>query len=147
MTVRVSTDLSNSMLSQYGFSAMMEFGAIYIYSGTQPDSASLAPTGDLLGIITTDGNVFTPGELDAGLQVELGESGGLINAGSWVLRGSADGEAGWWRWKWNALDDDSVSLYYPRMDGAVGESLVLAVTTIQPTTNIEIDSFYLNFLE
>lgn len=147
MTLRVSAGLSRAMLSEYGFGAMMQLGAIYVYSGEQPDSASAAPTGTLLGMVTNDGDIFTPGGTDGGLRVELGESGGLVNSGTWVLRGSADGDAGWWRWKWNAVDDDTFSLYYPRMDGAIGESLILSTPTIQTTTNTEIENFYLNFLE
>lgn len=147
MTIRVSAGLGRSMLSDYGFTAMMNYGVIHIYSGEQPLSASNAPIGTHLGIISTDGDVFTPGDVSAGLLLELAESGGLLNASTWVLKGVADGTAGWWRFKWNSVDDDSNSLYYPRMDGTVGDSLILASTNIQTSTNVEIDSFYLNYLE
>ena len=80
-------------------------------------------------------------------QLQLSEEGSLTFAGIWVLKGVATGDAGWWRWKWNTTDDDSDSVYYPRMDGAVGESLVLTNPTITAATNVVIDDFNVNIME
>lgn len=126
---------------------MMDYGVIDIYSGAQPASASSAPTGTLLARITTDGDVFNPGSAAGGLRVALSDTGGLVNASTWILKGVASGTAGWWRWKWNAADDNTNSLYYPRLDGVVGESLILQSSNITNLTVTEIDQFYLNFLE
>ena len=147
MTIRVSSGLSRSMLSTYGLTSMMDYGVIDIYSGAQPASASNAPTGTRLAQITNDGDVFIPTTAQGGLRIVLGDAGGLIKSGTWRMKGIADGTAGWWRWKWNEPDDDSNSLYYPRLDGAVGESLILQTTSITTLTNVVIDEFYLNFLE
>lgn len=147
MTVRVSSGLRAAMLSDYGLKAMMNYGVIEVYSGTQPVSASLIPTGTLLAYITNNGDSFVPNTTTGGLQVDLDAGGGLGHVGEWRMKGVATGEAGWWRWKWNAPDDDSDSAYYPRMDGAVGESLILQVTSITPTTNVVINDFNVNILE
>jgi len=126
---------------------MMDYGVIEVYSGTQPDSASFAPEGTLLAKITNDGDSFTPGGETGALRIAQAEGGGLTKAGTWRIVGITTGVAGWWRWKWNQADDDTNSLYYPRMDGAVGESFTLADTSITALTNVEITGFYVNILE
>lgn len=147
MTIRVSNGLRAALLGPYGLSAMMDGGVIEVYSGIQPDSASLTPTGDLLAKITTDGDTFTPGSLTGALRVEQADGGGLTKSGTWRMIGITNGIAGWWRWKWNSPDDDSNSLYYPRMDGAVGESLTLDNVSITAATDVEITGFQVNILE
>lgn len=147
MTIRVSTGLRASLLSDYGLTAMMNYGVIEIYSGTQPDTASLAPTGTLLARITQNGTAFIASTTTGGLQLELAVTGGLTFTGVWRLKGVATGTAGWWRWKWNAPDDDSDSSYYPRMDGTLGESLILEDPSITPITDVVINDFNVNFME
>lgn len=146
MPVRLSTGLQASVLSEFGLTAMMSYGTIEVYTGEQPLTASSAPTGTYLGAITEDGLTFTPGSLTGGLRVEFSAAGGgLQKVGTWRFRGVTNGAPGWWRWKWNAADDDSTSLFLPRMDGAVGESLVLGVSQVDATTNIEIADFLVAF--
>lgn len=147
MTIRVSSGLRASLLSDFGLQAMMDYGFISIYSGTQPATASSEATGTLLGRITQNGDAFVPNTTTGGLQTELSPQGGLVKTGTWVLTGVATGTAGWWRWQWNAPDDGSYSPFYPRMDGAVGESLILADTTITPATLVTITDFYVNIME
>lgn len=147
MTVRVSTGLRASLLSDYGLTAMMNYGIIEIYSGNQPETASLAPTGTLLGTITQNGDAFIPSSTTGGLQLALAAEGGLTFTGVWRLIGVTTGDAGWWRWKWNTPDDDSNSLYFPRMDGAVGESLILANEAITAATDVAISEFNVNIME
>ena len=147
MSIRVSTGLRAALLSDYGLSAMMNYGVIEIYTGEQPWNASFAPTGTLIGRVTNNGDPFAVGTTQGGLQLELAETGGLTKVGDWRLTGIATGDAGWWRWKWNSSDDDSDSQYYPRMDGEVGESLVLANNTITPATDVAIDEFLVNIME
>lgn len=147
MAIRLSNGLKAALYGQYGFQAMMNYGLICVYSGTQPDSANAAPTGTLLARITNNGDTHVPGTATGGLQITQDASGRLNKAGTWTLDGIDTGTAGWWRWKWNAPDDDSLSLYYPRVDGAVGEGLVLANTSITPATDEELSSFILRFLE
>lgn len=147
MTIRVSSGLRAALLGDYGLTAMMDYGVIEIYTGPQPASASLAPTGTLIGRITNNGDGFVTGTTTGALRVALGVSGSLTKTGVWRLKGVATGDAGWWRWKWNSPDDGSNSQYYPRMDGAVGESLTLANNTITAATNVVIDDFTVNIME
>lgn len=146
MTVRVSTGLGLSMLGNFGLRAMMNYGYIAVHSGVQPDSPDQVPTGTRLGRITTNGDPFVVGSLTGGaLQVSQGEFGVLAREGVWTLRGEDTGTAGWWRWHWNAFDDDTQSFYYPRMDGAVGESLFLEDSDITAATSLDIESFNVQF--
>lgn len=147
MTIRISSGLRAALLSDYGLSAMMAYGAIDVYSGTQPESASQAPTGVLLGTVTQDGLPFQPNTTIGGLQIGLSEGGGLGLVGVWRLKGVAAGTAGWWRWRWNSPDDNQDSFYYPRVDGSYGESLLLASSAITPATDVVISEFYVNFME
>jgi hypothetical protein len=144
--VRLSTGLGLSMLGHYGLMAMMNYGYIAVYEGPQPSSPNLPPTGTLLGKITTDALAFVIGSSGNGaLELEQDETGLLQQGSTWILRGSDTGVAGWWRWHWNAFDDNVESFYYPRMDGIVGESLVLADTSITPATSVAIDNFAVQF--
>ncbi len=147
MAIKLSAGLQASVLSEFGLGAMMNYGVIEVYTGDQPLSASDAPTGLLLARVTTDGLDFTAGSLTGGLQVVYDAvAGGLVKVGTWRLRGVATGAPGWWRWKWNAEDDDSFSVFLPRLDGVVGESLVLgALNQITPSTNEEIEDFLVAF--
>lgn len=147
MAIRLSNGLKSALYGQFGIQAMMQYGLIEVYSGSQPVTASEAPTGTLLGTITNNGDTHVSGSTQGGLRIDQNTSGQLIANGTWRLTGVDTGTAGWWRWKWNAFDDDSVSLYYPRMDGEVGNGLVLASTSITPSTDVEIGSFVLRFLE
>lgn len=147
MTIRISPGLRAALLSEYGLKAMMDLGTINVYTGPQPATAALAPTGVLVARVTTEGLTFTPGAAAGGLALALSPAGGLTGAGEWRLRGVTTGSAGWWRWVWNAVDPGSPSLYYPRVDGAVGESLLLPQAAITADTNIVVDSFLVNFVE
>lgn len=147
MSIRISSGLRAALLSDYGLAAMMNYGTIRVFSGDQPTTASLQPTGTLLATITTEGVEFIPGTLFGALEVALSEEGALEKVGVWTMLGLATGTAGWWRWTWNAEDDDTDSLYYPRMDGLVGESLLLASVAITPATDVNINQFTVNIME
>ena len=147
MTIRFSSGLREAVLTDYGLGAMMNYGTIEVYSGPQPASASLAPTGTLLARITLDGDAFVPGTTAGALTLALSAEGALVKDGEWRMKGVAAGTAGWWRWKGNAYDDDSDSLFYPRMDGAEGESLQLVVKEITASTDVVITNFEVNILE
>jgi len=144
--VRLSTGLALSMLGNYGLKAMMNYGVINVYSGTQPLSPDMPATGTLLGQVTTNGDPFVVASTTGGaLKLSQGQTGVLEKDGVWMLNGSGTGTAGWWRWSWNAYDSGNQSFYYPRLDGLVGESLVLTTTAITPATLVEIDSFNVQF--
>jgi hypothetical protein len=144
--VKLSTGLAVSMLGNYGLTAMMNYGFINVYTGVQPLSPDMPPEGTLLARVTTDGDAFIVGSTAGGsLQLQQDAAGILTPFGDWILTGLADGEAGWWRWQWNQFDDQTQSFYYPRMDGTVGESLLLVDTAITTATVTEIDAFIVQF--
>lgn len=147
MAIRLSQGLKSALYGDFGITAMMQYGLIEVYSGTQPLTANEAPTGILLGTITNNGDTHVPGTATGGLRLDFDVNSRLVASGTWTLTGVASGTAGWWRWKWNAPDDDSLSLYYPRMDGDVGTALVLANTAITGATDEPISSFILQFTE
>lgn len=141
--IKISTGLAAAILGNYGLSMMMNHGIIDVYSGDQPEFAHLAPTGVHLGRVTINGDVFVPGSELNGLTLDNQTLGVLRDTGDWKLRGMAEGQAGWWRWKWMLDDPNVTDPYYPRIDGDVGTTLVLASRDITPGTLIAIDSFYL----
>tara|TARA_R110002049_G_scaffold239404_9_gene412595 strand:+ start:1601 stop:2044 length:444 start_codon:yes stop_codon:yes gene_type:complete len=147
MTIRFSAGLRTAVLSDYGIGAMMNYGTIEVYSGEQPASASLAPSGTLLARITNDGDTFQPGTTVGALQLEMSADGSLVKSGVWRMKGVAAGTASWWRWKWNSVDAGGDSFSIPRMDGAEGESLQLAVKEITEATDVVITNFEVNILE
>ena len=146
MTVRLSTGLAASMLGDFGLKAMMNYGKVDIYTGEQPASPDLPATGTLVAEVLTGGNAFIVGSTTGGaLEVAQSTTGVLSLVGAWMLTGQADGTAGWWRWRWNSFDDGTQSFYYPRVDGAVGESLALTNPAITVSTSEAIESFNVQF--
>lgn len=139
--IRLSTGLRNALMGASGLRAMMNRGVIDVYSGAPPALADMAPTGTHLARITQDGLTFIPGSTPGGLVLKKGLAGQLINDGSWVMTGLNTGAAGWWRWKWNGDDPGTFSLFYPRVDGLVNETLVLLDTAVSPGSTTTIDSF------
>jgi|TARA_B110000908_G_scaffold15787_1_gene17931 hypothetical protein len=145
MPVKLSLGLENSLLGEFGLSSMMNYGVIEIYSGDQPEQADFSPTGTLLARITQNGVPFEVGTNRGGCQLQLMGTGGLGFVPGWRLKGITNGIAGYWRWKWNAPDDDSDTLFFPRIDGLVGESLVLRSNNITPESDILISDFLIVF--
>lgn len=127
MAERLSTGLVNALLDVGDLKTIMANGIIRFYAGTQPATADLAETGDLLLEITLSGGAFTPGVATNGLN--LGDAaGGVISkatAETWKGTGkTAAGTgtaAGWFRW----FDNDVVtgaSSTAIRMDGLCGST-------------------------
>lgn len=144
--IRLSSGLRGAMLYDSGLRAMMYWGTIHIYTGEQPPSADLAPTGTLVGRITQDGLGFTPGGVPGGLITESRTLTSIQHLGNWVVKGAATGRPGWWRFKWNGLDDNEDSLFVPRIDGTVGESLFNLPEQLNAATEIENVEFNFYFL-
>lgn len=59
MAIRRSTALVNGLAQGYGVRELLRDGRIYLYTGTQPTTADLVPTGTLLGTFTLSGGVYT----------------------------------------------------------------------------------------
>lgn len=144
MAIRLSSGLRTSMVLDYGLERMMRFGHIRIYTGPQPQSADNPPLGTYIARVSADGLTPVTGQQTGGLRLQQGGiAGSLDMLGDWTLVGIASGTAGWWRFVWNSPDDHSESQEYPRIDGLVGESLLLDETSITPSTNITVNEFFL----
>jgi len=116
--LQVSLGLRNLFLDQA--KTAFALGAIYVYTGAQPDNAELPPTGDLVAVISNNGGVYNPATGANGLRVVNTGFGYLAPDPSqvWVLRGVAAGTAGWARFI-AKLDDASYSTTQARIDCGV----------------------------
>lgn len=150
MAVRVSTGFAAAILGPTSFASIFNNGVIKVYSGAQPASADLAPTGTLLGAITLDGGPWVAGSPTNGLQFDLGGRYAVKPLSDvWILEGSNTGVAGWFRLLPNALDDEVTNITAPRIDGAIGLAggsgdyqIYLGSTNITPTTSTTLASWY-----
>lgn len=147
--LHLSTGLRANLAAGYGIGPMLHGGVIHVYRGTPPASADAAVTpSELLGTITTDGNLFIPvyDSLGAGLAVQFAPPASLINVGTWILRAEQSGLATWFRWRWRYDDPLTASTYYPRLDGTIGtdfDLLTLPTQSLQLGYAYPIDSFLL----
>lgn len=144
MTIRLSTGTRNALCSTAGFSSIFANGIIEVRTGTQPASADAAATGTLLGTVTLNSGAFTPGTATNGLTFAAAENGAVSKSGVWSFNGIADGTAGWFRLKGNALDNDALSTTLPRLDGSIavsGADMNLSNLTISVAAPNTIDSF------
>lgn len=144
--LRQSTGMRNAMVGTGGgFATVFANGIIEIYSGPQPLTADSATTGTLLGTVTTNGGAFTPGTATNGLGWAAAASGTVNKAASvWSFAGVANGTAGWFRLKGNALDNNGASTTLPRMDGSIANSggdLNLSNTAVTIDSPNTIDTF------
>jgi hypothetical protein len=144
MTVRLSTALRTALAGTTGFASTFANGVIEIRTGTQPATADAAVTGTLLGTVTLASGAFTPGVATNGLTFATAASGAVSKSGVWSFNGVADGTAGWFRLKGNAVDAGALSTTLPRLDGSVAVSGAdlnlsnIAIVTSAPNT---IDTF------
>lgn len=128
----LSNGLKNAMLA--AMPPLFAGGAIMIYTGAQPASPHLAPTGTLLGYVTDGGGAYTVGSATNGLHIALSTGGFWIPEPTedWAIRGVATGVAGWARFI--GLDDTlGVSSALARIDMKVnddGTGFLLNNTTI-----------------
>ena len=142
--LRLSAALRTNLAGTTGFAATFANGIIEVRSGTQPVSADAAATGTLLGTVTLASGAFTPGSATNGLTFATAADGAVSKSGVWSMNGAANGTAGWFRLKGNALDNDLLSTTLPRLDGSVAVSGAdmnlsnISITIGAPTT---IDSF------
>jgi hypothetical protein len=144
MTIRLSTGLRNALAGTTGFAAAMANGVIEIYSGSQPATADSAVTGTLLGTVTLNSGAFTPGSPTNGLTFAAAAGGAVSKSGVWSFNGSANGTAGWFRFKGNAVDAGGISTTALRLDGSVavsGSDLSLTNITVATGAPNTIDVF------
>lgn len=85
-------------------------GALYLYSGSQPAEANLAPTGTLIGIATRNAGAWTPGTATNGINFDAAVVSGddvILNkaaAETWQFAAVAAGTIGWARFVGNPVD-------------------------------------------
>jgi hypothetical protein len=145
MTIRLSSALRTALVTNFGLGYLLQGGHIAFYSGAQPASANDAATGTLLGNITLNGLAMpTAGAPAGGLTVAAGDAGVLVNVGTWILKGVADGTFGWWRWSALAAPAGLSTAAY-RLDGAAADSFATAFDPITPSTELAIPSFQLSY--
>jgi len=140
---RLSTGLRNALVNSFGLGSMMNAGIIRVYGGSMPATPDNPPNTPELARITKDGKVWLPGDLStgAGLLLAFSPPGALVNLGVWRMKGLTNGTARWYRWNWKDPDNNQFSQTLPRVDGRVGDELVLGNLLITPSTNRSIESF------
>ena len=149
MALRFSTALRNATIGTTGMAGALSTGVIEIYTGAQPASANDPVTGTLLGTVTSNGGAFTPGSATNGLLFGTAASGSVAKAATaWQFTGLANGTAGWFRFKGNAVDAGALSTTHVRLDGSIatsgGDMTIgnISVTTGAPNT---VDQFVLTY--
>lgn len=150
MTTLYSTGFVEARNQGAAFANIFHNGAINVYSGAQPESADMAPTGTLLARITRNGDGWAPGFPTGGLQFAAAQRYIVKHPDqAWWLTGLANGTAGWFRLVPNAADPETYSLTAPRVDGAValidtvGEFEMLMVDTlITPSTTVLVPQWW-----
>lgn len=144
MTLKFSTGLRNNLSGTTGFANTFANGIIEIRTGPQPVSADDAPTGTLLGVVTLNGGAFTPGTPTNGLTFAAASGGTVEKSGVWKFKGLVAGQAGWFRFKANALDNDTASATLPRLDGAIavaGGEMRIANLAVEVGVDNTVDVF------
>lgn len=147
MTVRLSTGLRTLMAGTTGFGAAFANGVIEVRTGAQPGSADGSATGTLLGTVTLNSGAFTPGSPTNGLTFNTAASGAVTKTGVWSFVGVAEGVAGWFRFKGNAVDAGGTSTTAVRLDGSVasaGADLNLSNISVAIGSPNTVDSFTFN---
>ena len=149
MGLRFSTALRNAVIGTVGMAGALSTGIIEIYTGAQPASADDPVAGTLLGRVTLNGAAFTPGTATNGLTFAAAANGAVAkSATNWQFTGLANGSAGWFRFKANAVDAGALSTTHVRLDGSIatsgGDMTIgnINVTTGAPNT---VDQFVLTY--
>lgn len=153
MTVKYSTGCLNKLLGENGVDTgadglrgIFKDCVIDIYTGGQPANADAAATGTLLGRVTVDAGAFTEGVATNGLEFDAPVAGVLAKAAAetWRFTGLANGVAGWFRLRGNAVDNGAVSTSLPRIDGSIGTTagdLLLSNVNVVSGAPTTIDQF------
>ena len=148
--MKFSTGMVEAQANAGGMKSTLDSGIIYIYSGSQPTDADNAATGTLLALITLNGDAFTHGSPANGLVFE-NPGGGVCRkpaAAVWRGVGIAAGQAAWFRFSGNALDNQGSSTTLPRIDGTIGTSgadLIVSTRSVAVGVPLSVDVFAVTF--
>lgn len=149
MTIRLSSAMCNAVATDRGISSLISGGYIRVYSGTQPDSADHAATGEQLGFISSASTPDEPAQAggDGSLHMELSPAfvGAITNTERWFFHGYFDGTPGWWRFYASPQDQGEYSEGQTRIDGAIGDAFYSFPTTIRDGQRIPLEHFLLIF--
>lgn len=145
MTLLVSTKFKEQILGTSSFASIFAMGKINVYSGAQPANPDSAPTGTLLATVTNNGDTWLPTTSAGGLTFTQYGAYVAIGVGqNWVLKGVANGTAGWFRLVGSTTDPGSLSYSFSRLDGSIATSnaqLVLASTAITSGQSTAVQQF------
>lgn len=142
--ISLSSGLKNSLLDTLGLRALIGGGAIHLFDGTQPTHSDRETNSARLGVITKDGAEETlPTN---GLYFELPVNGILMKKMShtWTIRLITPGTATWfrlvsWRNEWSGYSTNAI-----RIDGTIGEDLILVDPVLVAGVQPDINSFYIH---
>lgn len=124
------------------FKDIMAHGVLCIYTGSQPASADVAPTGTKLLEITESSGAFTKGTLTNGLQWHAPVAGVIgKDSTTWSDAGLATGTAGWFRFYANNFETGANGLCFDGAVGTSGAELNLSSTSIVLAATTTIDEF------
>lgn len=140
--INLNTALRAAIGTEYGLMTMLQYGCIKVFSGLPPLTADGAEQGLLLGTITQDGVPFQWGTTQGALNLAPGPvSGACMNSGTWKLKVTQNGTAGWWRFVGNNYDGGEADEWVPRIDGRMGEGLVLPSNVLTIGSVLDVESF------
>jgi len=135
------TEITLTMYPQ-SFRDCFTYGQMAIYTGSQPASADVAPTGTLLLLITEVSVVLVPGGVANGLSWDEPAAGVLGKDGTvWSDVGLATGTAGWFRFYANDYRIAGSGLNFDGAVGTSGAELNLSSTSIVLAATTTIDEF------
>jgi hypothetical protein len=146
MTINCSTFFRTSILGPQSFNDILGGGVIRVFSGPQPTNADQAEQGTLLGLITLNGQSWTPGNPAWGITYSVSGVAAVPSSNvPLILTTTQSGTAGWFRIVGNAADNTQQSLLLPRIDGSIGNGsapsdMVWASTTLTAGVAYQLDT-------
>lgn len=145
--IKLSTGFRDAICASAPIVPLMYGGTILLFDGTIPKTPDNPPAANLLAQVTTDGLPFVAGNVPtpSGLAIAWASPGYVIMKGNWVLKGTGiTGIATWFRWCWRNPDPQTVTSYYPRLDGTVGDVFRMANPMITSTRVSPVEGFILS---
>ena len=143
MSIRLTVGTRNKLLdggATGGIKNAFNLGFINIYTGSQPNAASVGATGTLLGTVTVNGDGTTGIGFDAAAAGVIAKAAGQ----TWKFTALAAGIPGWFRLYAAGGTPSTTDDTQSRIDGAIGSSgsdLNLTTLVVQIGQVNAVDSF------